>query len=56
MPTKIEQVVHSRMSTQKPLRLFHRFEPPHTPLSHSSRLVRQLTSIVGILSCLVNRI
>jgi len=33
----------------------HRFKFTHTPLSHSCRLVRQLTSIVGVLSRVVNR-
>ena len=33
----------------------HRFEFSHAPLSHSCRLVRKLTSIVGVLRRIVNR-
>ena len=33
----------------------HRFELTHAPLPHSRRLVGQLTSIVGVLRCVVNR-
>ena len=43
------------MRTQKSLSLMHRFELTHAPLPHSRRLVGQLTSIVGVLRCVVNR-
>ena len=56
MPTKVEQIVHSGMGTQKTLCLLYRFELAHTPLSNSRRLMRQLSSIVRISRCIVNRL
>jgi len=54
VPAKIEQVVHSGMNTQESLRLPRRLEPAHTAFSHTSRLVRKLCPVIGILAGIVN--
>ena len=43
------------MCIRKPLCLRHRFELAHTSISHSYWLVRQLTSSVRAMRCVVNR-
>jgi hypothetical protein len=53
VPAKIEQVIHSGMNTQESLRLPRRLEPAHTAFSHTSRLVRKLCPVIGILGCIV---
>jgi len=42
------------MNTQESLRLPCRLEPPHTAFSHTSRLVRKLCPVIGILTGIVN--
>jgi len=49
MPSQIEQVTDSSMSTQEPLRLTDRFKSPHPPLSHPDRLMRLLSQIILIM-------
>ena len=55
MPTQIEKVVDSGMGRHKSLRLLHRLEPPHTPLSHPRRFVRLLSPVILILLSTVDR-
>jgi hypothetical protein len=50
----IEQIIHSGMNTQESLRLPRRFEAAHTPFSHTSRLVRKLCPVIGVLGRIVN--
>jgi len=49
-----EKVVHTRVVTEKALRLISGFEPPHLPLSLSGGLVRQLGTIIRVLLRVVN--
>jgi hypothetical protein len=53
VPAKIEQVIHSGMNTQESLRLPRRLESAHTAFSHTSRLVRKLCPVIGILGCIM---
>ena len=52
---KVQQVVYSNMSSQETLRLMQWFKLAHTVLSHSCRLEQKLSSIIGILRCVMNR-
>ena len=56
MSTQIEQIGHSRMGTEKPLSLPHRFELPHTSPSNPSRLMGLLGPIILILLSAVDRL
>ena len=44
------------MSTQEVLGLRYRFESTHAPLPHSRWLMRNFRPIIGILTCIVDRI
>ena len=52
--TKIEQIAHGRVYTQEALRLLRGLKTSHAPLSNSRWLMRQLSPVIGILSCIVN--
>jgi hypothetical protein len=54
MATKLEEGGDSSMGTQKSLRLPHRVEFPHCPLSNSGRLVRLFRSVILTLLCIMN--
>ena len=54
MPTQVEQVVYSGVGVQKPLRLIGGFEPPHATLSDPHWLMRELRSIVRVLTGVVD--
>jgi len=56
MPSQIEEVLDSSMSTHKSLRLLYRLEPPHPSLPHPSRSVQLLCSIILILLSTVDRL
>jgi hypothetical protein len=56
MTPEIEKVVNSRMDIWKSLRLSSRFEPAHTALANSSRLMRQFSAIIGVLRCVMNHL
>ena len=53
MPTQVEQVVFSRMGVENPLRLMSGFESPHATLFDPGWLMRELRSIVCVLSGVV---
>ena len=48
VPTEIEQIADSSMSTQKSLGLPHRFKLTHPPFPHPSRFMRLLCSIICV--------
>ena len=49
VPSKIEEIVDSRVSTNESLSLNHRFELPHPSLPDPGRLMGLLCPIVGVL-------
>jgi hypothetical protein len=51
VPAKIEQITNGGMGSEKSLSLPHRFESPHSPLSHPGCFVRLLCSVIGIPVC-----
>jgi hypothetical protein len=55
MATVPEEIVNTSVDAEKALRLMSGFEPPHLPLSLSGGLVRQLSTIIRVLLCVVNR-
>jgi len=54
VPTQIEQVLNDGMGSNKSLRLSHRLESSHPPLSHPDCLMGLLDSVIGVLGCIVN--
>jgi hypothetical protein len=51
-----EQISHRSVYCEEVLRLADRFKSAHPPFSLTSRLMRELGSIVRILACVMNRI
>jgi len=56
MTRDCEQISHRAVDREEALRLADRFEPAHPPFSLTSRLMRQLSSIVRVLARVMNRI
>ena len=56
VPTQVEQITDSSMSTQESLSLPYRFELAHPSLSHPGRLMRLLCPIILILLSTVDRL
>ena len=54
MPPQIEQIVDGSVSAQKPLCLMNRLESPHTALSNSGWLMRELCPVIGVLGGVVD--
>jgi hypothetical protein len=43
-----KEIINDAMGGENPLRLTRRFEPAHLPFAMSSRLMRHLSTIVGV--------
>ena len=56
MPTQVEEITDSGMSTQKSLSLLYRFEFSHPSLPYSGGLMGLPCPIIGILLCTVDRL
>ncbi len=54
MPSDSEEIQDDPVDRQESLRLSRRLEPSHLPPALSGRLVRDLNSIVGVASGVVN--